>query len=275
MTNIDPRKIISALILIAGVGTAVYLGSETSEKTSKEKFLASIEAIKNKDPLLAYEKSLSTDSSEPSRAVSGKTPDQTGGDLATNNNLTDNLAKLYLEEIAKRNPTLAGAETLTLPSESSLDELVAAQITQGIKSKTYTRKDIRISEVSGLSAERVYLESFAATTQKNFKNVSRGLDSMIGALFEKKNQGPLRKYVEAASAEIADLLALETPKTLVGLHLEILNLWQKKISVYDALLDSENDPLRSYLALQSIESIIYENETLDKKLGDLAKKFNS
>jgi len=45
MTNIDPRKIISALILIAGVGTAVYLGSETSEKTSKEKFLASIEAI--------------------------------------------------------------------------------------------------------------------------------------------------------------------------------------------------------------------------------------
>src|SRR3989344_2586781 len=198
MTNIDPRKIISALILIAGVGTAVYLGSETSEKTSKEKFLASIEAIKNKDPLLAYEKSLSTDSSEPSRAVSGKTPDQTGGDLATNNNLTDNLAKLYLEEIAKRNPTLAGAETLTLPSESSLDELVAAQITQGIKSKTYTRKDIRISEVSGLSAERVYLESFAATTQKNFKNVSRGLDSMIGALFEKKNQGPLRKYVEAA-----------------------------------------------------------------------------
>ena len=38
MTNIDPRKIISALILIAGVGTAVYLGSGAREKTSKEKF---------------------------------------------------------------------------------------------------------------------------------------------------------------------------------------------------------------------------------------------
>ena len=275
MTNIDPRKIISALILIAGVGTAVYLGSETSEKTSKEKFLASIEAIKNKDPFLAYEKSPLVDFSGLSQETSEGTPNQAGGDSALGNNLTDNLAKLYLGEIAKRNPTLAGAETLTLPNESSLNELMAAQITQGIKSKTYTRKDIRISEVSGLSAERVYLESFAAITQKNFKNVSGGIDRFLGALLEKKNSEPLRKYIEAASAEIADLLALETPRSLADLHLENLNLWQKKISVYGALFDSENDPLRSFPALQSIESLFSENKLLDEKFSEFFGKLNS
>ena len=247
------------------------MGLGSGEKSNKEKFLASIEAIKNKDPLLAYEKSPSTDSV--GERV-GQASVKSKNDRAASNKLTANLAKLYIGEIAKRNPTLAGAETLTLPGESSLEEVMAAQIAQGIQSKTYTKKDVRASEASGVSAERAYLESFVLITQKNFAG-TRGIDEMLGAFIEKQNPAPLQKYIDSATTQVADLLALETPKSLASFHLENLNLWQKKISVYGSLLESENDPLRSYVALQSIESIISENEALDKKLDDLARKFNS
>lgn len=273
MAKMRSRKIMSFLILALGVATAISLGSGGDKKDSRDGFLASIEAIKNRDPFLAYKKSsFSVDSLGTAGSPSEKNKI---GSSNSAENLTTALANIYLGEMARKNPNLAGAKTLTLPNESSLEKLIAEQITQGIQSKVYSKKDIRVSETSSASTERAYMESFAALTQKNFKSVSGSIDQFLVSLFEKKNPGPLRNYIEAATAEVSDLLALETPESVLDLHLEILNLWEKKISVYGAFLDSEKDPLRGLVALQSIGSIISENESLEKKLRDLVEKINS
>ncbi|GEM_PF-3021082 len=268
MAHIIRTKILPTLIIIAGLGTALYLGTKTGKVDSKNRFLAAIESVKSNDSSLSFER-VGTSEAMPQGAQNSSKEAQ------ASNNLTDLLAKSYLSEVAKKNPNLAGAQTLTLPEETALQDEIASQVTNGIASKIYGRIDVRTLDNSDPSAERKYIEAFGKLTQKNFGARQDGLDVILSALLEKQNPEPLRTYLDGASAQVNDLLALETPASLVDFHIKNLNLWQKKISVYGALLDLESDPLKSYIALQSIESIVSENESLQTRLDSIVKKLNS
>ena len=266
MKNLLRTKVLSVFILLGGLFIALSLVSGGGGESSKDKFLASIEAIKSNDPLLAFEKS-----------GTGNTSSQNTREEAStkNRNLTDSLSILYLGEIAKKNPNVLGAKTLTLPEETKLEELIASQVGGGIISKTYGKNDIKILNSASKDAERLYLENIFALAEESFGGKPAGIDEILTAALEKENSKPLRAYLEAASKQIASLLNIEAPKSLASLHIETLNLWEKKISVYGALLELETDPMAGYLALQSIESIISENELLQKKFDDVAKKTSS
>jgi len=59
--------------------------------------------------------------------------------------------------------------------------------------------------------------------------------------------------VGIAENQIDDLLALKVPSQLSAWHLQNLNLWEKKLVVYKAILNLDTDPLKASLAIQQIQ----------------------
>ena len=78
--------------------------------------------------------------------------------------------------------------------------------------------------------------------------------------------------MDIAGKEMSDLLALRVPTQLSAWHLQNLNLWEKKLVVYNAILDLNNDPLKATLAIQEINNVGQENEDLQNTLNNYVKK---
>ena len=80
------------------------------------------------------------------------------------------------------------------------------------------------------------------------------------------NTDGLETYAKIATNQIDDLMALETPSLWKSFHLQNLNLWYKKLSVFNAFLNLGNDSLKTILAFQRLPDIMEETVNLQSVL---------
>ena len=80
--------------------------------------------------------------------------------------------------------------------------------------------------------------------------------------FQKENPRLLQELVENIPPYVTGMLELHAPRNWEGVHLATINLWQKKLTAYKALLEIENDPLGGYLALQKLPEFVQEDVDL-------------
>ena len=195
---------------------------------------------------------------------------------ASSDNLTDRLAQNLSQNILQMNNSFnsgQGTSTVKLPSPDSLTSMIGQSIGgQSIQFPTFSEKDIRLNPDNSTDAQLAYIKTLGEITKKNFAGFNTPVLTILNNFFEQNNSEALAKYVAIAGNQINDLLALKVPTQLSAWHLQNLNLWEKKLAVYKAILDLNADPLKAALAIQEVNGIGQENESIQKVLNDFAKK---
>jgi hypothetical protein len=257
------RKIIAFVIVFAGI--AFFLINVSSPTPKNSGLLLGVQGRSDINSNLNFKSAES-----PSTNALGSLTAAVNGD---NSNLTDALAQAYLQNVFSVNTDVVSngsSSQIALPT-LNLDQ----EMSQGLKFKQLGIKDIRISPDNSKENQIKYLLSLSTINEKNFKGFNLDISSVLENLLTKKDGQPLQKYLGIASRQINDLLLLPVPSAWQDFHLQNLNLWQKKIIVYGALLDQVTDPLKTVVAIQEIPDVIQESLNLQTTLEEQVKKLNS
>lgn len=203
---------------------------------------------------------------------------QNSGSSSTDN-LTDNLIHLYEKSIYQENASglknINGQNGLKPLSENSLASLINESDNEHLNIPSFEEKDIKISNDNSKEAQLAYLRKLGEISTNNFSGFNKNISDVLKETISQNKTSSLEKYLEIASKQIDDLLALETPPLWKSFHLQNLNLWQKKLIVYGALVNTNNDPLKTILAIKEIFNVFEENDNLQKILDEKIKELNS
>lgn len=186
---------------------------------------------------------------------------------APQENVTSEVIKKYGEELFRLNEDKVG-QTAVTPSEINTpsEEFLSEILTKDVVSNTLSIPPFTASDVLVVSStpERVkeYADAYQRISSGNFgSELPPYLTAAYEALLESR-PASLRTHVRAASNQVRDLRALQVPEDALPLHLELLNIWNRRVVIGNALLD-QNDPLRRVLALNSLsDAFEKENEVV-------------
>lgn len=262
------RKIFALIIILGGIGISLTLINHGPVKNGD--FFGFV-TRPGSNPSLNYKNSASV-----SAEFSNQNP---SSDETKTDNMTDALINGYIREFAVLNQngpqTINGKTGIKPISEETFQGLIESKVNEDISFENFSEKDIKISEDNSLEAQSDYLKSFGAITQKNFGNFKTPITDIINKAIEKQKTDDLERYLNIAANQINDLLALQTPARWRAFHLQNLNLWQKKLTVYAAILNYKDDPLKGVIALKQVESLIDESENIQTVLENRIKELNS
>lgn len=249
------RKVVALTILILGTTAALIINSkaENSKNQIIEGDYGNFETNN-----LDYGKKSTTDE-----------------DFITANltdiNVTETVASAYLEGFFKKNQNLLGnPQGLTDEINADLNDLDVPKNIEGIALpfKPFEKGAFPVIADNSPAAQLAYLEKIGGLISKNFSEINGDITQIIDRWLDKKDSNPLENYIAGAEQQIKDLQKITVPANWEQSHLQNLNLWQKKTVVYQAILQSENDPLKAYIAVQAISDIIQENDSLQEIISE-------
>lgn len=266
------KKHISALIIVfmGLVSFFLILNSNKKEGGNKD-LITSLKSIKNSNPYLNFEARPQSTFSPSSAQISNNTLTQ------ETNNLTDVLAQLYSQKIIQQNlnsdNNQEGIEVI--PVEILTDQIIQERSEFSPKFLQFETKDVKIIYDNSVEKQLAYFRSLDALTRKNFGSLNKSIVEILDELIINQNFQFLQQYTNATSNQINDLLTLSTPSVLKIIHLQNINLLQKELTIYTALLNLYQDPLKGYLAFQQIPDLFEENldlqTTLEQKFQEITK----
>ena len=106
--------------------------------------------------------------------------------------------------------------------------------------------------------QMTYLLSVAEAMNKYKTSFKTDIFSSIENNFKKNDPSALERFTNNIPELTENLLILQPPKNFVALHLQLLNYWQKKLAYYEAIVNSQEDPLKAYIALDDLKNILQE-----------------
>ncbi|KKU94487.1 MAG: hypothetical protein UY26_C0001G0039 [Candidatus Jorgensenbacteria bacterium GW2011_GWA1_48_13] len=259
----NKAKIVALLILASGLVASLVI-LKTPAKNGGFSLNSSFQESNN--PSLDFESAL--------KLSNQKTNQVNGGESSSN--LTDNLAALYAGEVVKNieadgsfNGDAFNAEGL------DLEQLLQTQANV-LDIPEYKLSDIKISSDNSVQNQVAYLEGVDMLLKENFGGFHKNLAIALDEFFTKKDATSLNYLVEHIPNYLNGLLTLSAPSLWQTVHLQILNLWQKKLVVYRAILDFNSDPLKTFAALQYVFPIAEEDINLQtvmiKRYEELTSK---
>lgn len=247
-------KIISLIIIFAGILGAFAINSRfSSEKTS----LTRVTATKREEGSnLNFRTSPITQPLPLSQNI------QNG---VLNNNLTEAFAQSYLQEIFKRNPNgpqiLDNEQMLAIPSEQAFSDLLQNYLESSFVWIRFETKDIKISADNSRASKLKYIEFIRSLMQKKKENIEGELTALNDFL-EKQKTDDLYASLSSIREDIGELLKNPVPSSNKFFHLQVLNTWQKQASIYKAVLNLSQDPVKALLATNEITSSTEELRNL-------------
>ena len=164
---------------------------------------------------------------------------------------------------------------LNAPDVNFTEEKIQEQIVNGLTFDEFGLEDVRVSKDDSIKAQVAYMKSIDALLNKNFPGFKQNITDILEEFMQEGNSSSLDYLVAHIPGYIDGLLALETPPLWKVYHLQLLNLWQKKLVAYRAILSVEEDPLKSYIAVQEIPNIINEDVTLQAILIERYQELNT
>ena len=256
------RKIISAAIILSGLALFLVILNLPSRNDPKPR---SVEGGGTYDSGFQYKTSQDRDSFA--------NPTQASGELSAGDNLTETLANSFSQGVFEANGGIAQGEKnpqVALPNSDAVTSAINQSMEQNIQFPVFSEKDIRIINDNSAAAQTAYLESLGKISEENFNGFKTPMPSILDEFFNKNNPTKLSKYVAIAENQITDLLALKVPQRFSAWHLQNLNLWNKKVVIYKAILGMDADPLKAIIAMKQVNDALQENSNLQKIINDLA-----
>lgn len=177
-------------------------------------------------------------------------------------NYTDNLIAKYGMQIAANNPDGPQNDKVVVPSHDYFETMIAEELQRGILYPIVSESDIRKGTSDSREALTIYLKKITTIiTQAN--SVVKTTDIQIQA----------QKTAETLKKATQELLAVEVPPSWISTHLQLLNFYQKKMTLFEAISALETDPLKGLLALEELKKIQIEElsltQTLQKKINEV------
>lgn len=233
------KTIIAISILIVGIGGAVWL--MFGDKINAGGFDISI-----------------------SGSATGKDArfrDANSAASANEGNTTDNAIREYGLEILKLNPQGQGTDKpITLPSDAVLQNIISKQTETPVPVTLFEEKDIKILKTSSQEDKRAYIKSVVAALQKNMIPLKSEFYTTIAAFVAKGDSTDLGDHVDKIGTHINDLLAIPAPREWASLHLGMLNLWERRLTYANVILNSADDQLKSISALNELSTLNTDEE---------------
>lgn len=244
------RTIIAVGILLVGVVGASWL--VFGDKTNAGNIDVSISgAENNKDARFA---------------------DANGG-AANEGNATENAIREYGLEILRLNAQGQGLDKpVTIPSDETLKNIIAKQTEKPIPVTLFEEKDITVSKTSSRETKIAYFKTVGSYIQKDLSSIVSNFYTAIATFTAKKDSTDLGEHVNKTETYINDLLTIPVPYDLVALHLEMLNLWQRRLTYATIILNSSDDQLKSISALNQLSTLNTDEANFALTLKDYIQK---
>ncbi len=187
-------------------------------------------------------------------------------------NLTDVLADSYLREILAQNPEgptlVEGEKRVRVPDVSSLEDIAESGLTAKIAVREFSSRDVRVSSDNSKEAQLAYIKQLESVTTKNFSGFRTSIIDLLDGWMTTQNPALFDSYLQIVSKQIDGLLQISTPSLWTTFHVQHINMWQKKLTLFTALSELENDPLKAYVALQEIPAVFDEGLDLQSVLEE-------
>ncbi len=244
------RKVIAFLVLALGIGFSSYAVFFASPSDG---FLPSaLTAPEGADPRFRFgEREFST-SSEISAV------------RALDANLTNRVATRYAEEIIKMNgdgSAIKEGGALSLPTQEKFEGLFDKALEDKFSFVPFVEKDILILKDNSPEAKKTYFLLLQALTAPTMKGVQKEI-AALNLFFEKQKTEELSLVVSELNKKVGDILKIAVPSDLKRFHLQALNTFQKKYSVFAAIAEMESDPVKTFIAIEEIPSVAEEMNTI-------------
>jgi hypothetical protein len=253
---INKRKILALTILLAGVVISVLVLA--SDKTENKKAAISSGNLDN-NPAFGF----NTSGNENSKLF---LPDKKDGsenfsDSSNNENLTENLINSYTRTIIQEG--MSGG----FSSEEDAAAMLEESIPGGLNYSQFSESDIKTSSDISEENQITYIENVDRAIWDNFGELkNENTNTAIREFFENDNPAVLNKFIEVTPSYIDDLLQIEVPESMKEIHLDMLNVWRKKLTIYKAIINQDSDPAKSYLASQDLPAVLQEDQAVQLTL---------
>jgi len=265
-TRMKKRKIIPVAIVLSGLVLSLIIFNLSTKSDSKTVSINGAGGINNNSDF-QYQVDQNRN------AVVNPIP--AGQNASTTSNLTEIMAQNLSQNIFQANSNNPnGTSSIELPTSDSLGDMINQSVSsQTLQFPTFGQKDILVSSDNSSSSQLAYLKAIGDISKKNFAGFTGDIVTFVNNFFNNNDPSGLSKYVDISGREVSDLLALRVPTQLSAWHLQNLNLWEKKIVVYQTILNMDSDPLKTSLALQQLNNVEQENENVQNSLNGYVKKF--
>jgi len=195
-----------------------------------------------------------------------------------NTNLTEKAATEIAAQIIEEGATMDGnsrALSADAISTDKIAERLKTAMEQGFEYEKIYESDLQIGYNNSVDKKVEYINSVGKTLS-NVKLEKCGTEDvfMLSALaiqdFNKGKKERMNCFIKEADEKILNtLIVLSVPSDYKGFHLQLVNAWKEKISAFQAL-EKEGDPLKAYVATQSIQKKLLQDKDL---FEDLLQKF--
>ena len=167
-------------------------------------------------------------------------------------NLTEALIRSYIQSVAGNDGALPTTDEITSELQDNLSG--------DLEFTTFSIKDVITTDRNSQSDQIEYIESVGATLYENFKELEgENVITILQTFFENSDPTLINQFIKSIPLYIDDLLEINAPSLWADFHLQMLNVWQKKLVIYQAILDTESDPLKAYIALQELTDVLRED----------------
>jgi hypothetical protein len=187
-------------------------------------------------------------------------------------NISDNLTAILAQKIAENNPEgpiqQNGQTGINVPNaETATQDLLG----QALANSDFTfdipviEENLKISQNNSLAAQTEYLKNIKQITDRNFSNFKKTDSDILSDVFEKSDFSSAQRAIEIYKSLVSDYYNLSVPSLWLDFHENAISHFQKAASVYQAILDYNNDPLKAYIAAETVTQLeisAQENQTL-------------
>jgi len=255
---INKRKILALIILLAGVVISVLVLASDNTENGK----AAISPGNSEDnPAFGFNTSRNGNSK---LALPEGGSDENFVNSESSKNLTESLADLYTRSVIQ--------EGMSDDNSLSLEE----NIPSGLNYPQFSEKDIKISSDISEENQISYIEAVDEAIWDNFGELkNENTNTAIREFFENNNPAVLNKFIEITPSYIDDLLQIEVPENIKEIHLGMLNVWRKKLTIYKAIVNQDSDPVKSYLASQDLPGVLQEDQNFQMTLIEKYKELTN
>jgi len=196
-----------------------------------------------------------------------------------NNNLTKSLGQNLFKEIQNNN--LVNQEKKTLSSDvSAASENLATKVINDSLSdfklvSTIYDSDIKISADISKEAKSQYLKTIGEINQKNFGNFNKNYIEVIVDTYQKIDSSSAKRLADIFKNIAADFSKVSVPADWVDVHKTLIIYAKNAEIIYRAMANYPVDPIKGYLALETVDSLVSGAEGIRNMLIEKLKEIGS
>lgn len=243
------RKIAGLLIILVGAVSSIFILNQDSnglDTQNKEK--------ENQGELLSFESLVSEAKTNNGGAEQGSN-DITNEDQ----NLTDNLASSFASNVVSN-------ENLNITEEQE-DQLVEQSFSDAFSYNTFGNEDLKISASNSDQAKIKYIEKI----DKDLNDVFEGFKgetatTTITKFLQNQNSEPIDYLISHIPTFIDRLLETEVPPSFAEIHVDLLNVWQKKLNIYSAIKNYQEDSVKAIVGIKEFENAAKKDLNIQSEL---------